>query len=113
MSKAYAEEIQTDYYGRTSRGLFGKGLPILIGIINGIDYEENNPNTDKRIYAPFSAEKPDGKQINKLSLQRDKGLEQNAEIPLVRLIRAGRPKGRPCGQDDQRAFKYGTPVDRA
>ena len=86
VSKAYAEEIQTDYYGENLSGIIRKRSADLIGIINGIDYEENNPNTDKRIYAPFSAEKPDGKQINKLSLQRDKGLEQNAEIPLVGLI---------------------------
>jgi starch synthase len=86
VSKTYAEEIQTDYYGENLAGIIGKRSSDLIGILNGIDYEENNPETDSRIYAPFHIGNLDGKLRNKEMLQKVKGLEVNPDIPLIGLI---------------------------
>lgn len=86
VSKTYAEEIQTDFYGENLSGIIRKRSGDLVGIMNGIDYDENDPTADKRIYAPFSAENLEGKSMNKLSLQEDKGLDENRDIPLIGLI---------------------------
>lgn len=86
VSKTYAEEIQTDFYGENIAGITRKRANDLIGIVNGIDYEINDPVTDKRLYAQFSADNLEGKQTNKLSLQKDLNLEVNADIPLIGLI---------------------------
>lgn len=86
VSPTYAGEIQTDFYGEQISGITRKRAGDLSGILNGIDYEENDPMTDKRIYAPFSADDLQGKQVNKASLQRDLKLEENPDIPLIGLI---------------------------
>jgi starch synthase len=86
VSKAYAEEIQTDFYGENLSGIIRKRAGDLYGIVNGIDFELNDPLTDKRLYAPFSADNLEGKTINKLRLQKERGLEENADIPLIGLI---------------------------
>lgn len=86
VSRAYAEEIQTDYFGESLSGIIRKRSADLSGIVNGIDYEENNPSTDKRIYAAFSSECLEGKRKNKIMLQKDAGLAQNPETPLIGLI---------------------------
>jgi len=49
VSKTYAEEIQTDFYGENIAGITRKRAGDLIGIVNGIDYEHNDPLTDKRL----------------------------------------------------------------
>ncbi len=86
VSKTYAEEIQTDFYGENLSGITRKRAGDLIGIVNGIDYEQNDPLTDKRLYAPFSADDLEGKRMNKLGLQKETNLEENADIPLIGLI---------------------------
>lgn len=86
VSPTYAGEIQTDFYGEQISGITRKRAGDLSGILNGIDFEENDPLTDKRLYAPFSAEDLQGKLVNKASLQRDLKLVENPDIPLIGLI---------------------------
>lgn len=86
VSPTYAAEIQTDFYGEHISGITRKRAGHLSGILNGIDYEENDPTSDKRLYATFSAENLQGKLVNKTSLQRDLGLEQRPDVPLIGLI---------------------------
>ena len=50
----------------------------LSGILNGIDTKNYDPETDSDIYAPYSAEHPEGKAVNKQKLQERLGLEQDA-----------------------------------
>ena len=58
----------------------------LYGILNGIDYDEFNPATDKRIYHNYDKENIEDKYKNKLALQKDLGLEQNKETPVIAII---------------------------
>jgi len=61
----------------------------LVGIINGIDYVEYNPETDKRIPANFSLEDLTGKKDCKVSLQKELGLpaRKSAVVGLIsRLV---------------------------
>lgn len=74
VSPRYAREILTEEYGCGLDGLLRKRQNRLIGILNGVDYEEWNPLTDPYLKAPYSATKLSGKKINKAQLQNELGL---------------------------------------
>ncbi|MWC26980.1 glycogen synthase [Paenibacillus sp. MMS18-CY102] len=58
----------------------------LHGILNGIDLEENNPATDKRLFANYDANDLSGKAVNKRELQQLLGLPVRPDVPIVTLI---------------------------
>lgn len=86
VSRTYAEEIRTDFFGEKLNGIINRRSDRLFGIVNGIDYQENDPATDSRIYENFSAENPGGKLQNKLMLQQSLGLPRNEYIPLIGIV---------------------------
>ena len=47
VSDTYAEEIKTPFFGEGLDGLMRARSNCLRGIVNGIDYDEYNPSTDK------------------------------------------------------------------
>ena len=57
----------------------------LKGILNGIDYTENDPETDKRIDVNFGVDSIEKKKENKKLLQRSLGLEER-DVPMVCII---------------------------
>ena len=59
---------------------------ILKGIVNGIDYEEFNPEEDKFIFKNFNCNNIKDKIENKLSLQKELGLPQKEDTPMIGLI---------------------------
>jgi starch synthase len=85
VSKKYAMEIQTQEYGERLDGLLRKRAQDLYGIVNGIDYEELNPATDKYIYQNYSVEDINLKKENKYALQRELGLPKS-DTPLLGII---------------------------
>jgi starch synthase len=85
VSKSYAQEIQTAEYGERLDGLLRKRTQDLFGIVNGIDYDEFNPATDKRIYKNYSLDSLELKQRNKAGLQQEMHLPQ-VDAPLVGII---------------------------
>jgi starch synthase len=85
VSKKYALEIQTSEYGERLDGLLRKRAQDLYGIINGIDYENYNPETDKHIYQNYNLETIDRKKENKLRLQKDIGLPAGP-TPLIGMV---------------------------
>lgn len=86
VSRTYAEEIKTEFYGEKLFGIIRKRAADVCGILNGIDYEENNPLTDTRIYAPFSINSLEDKQSNKVQLQKEAGLNISPDTPLIGVI---------------------------
>ncbi len=88
VSSTYACEIQTCDYGCRLEGLLchlaeqGK----VRGILNGIDYEEFDPATDKRIKANYSLDDPKGKAKCKKDLQSNMGLPTDAKVPVIGLV---------------------------
>jgi starch synthase len=85
VSKKYALEIQTPEFGERMDGLFRKRAQDLHGIVNGIDYEELNPATDKFIYENYTAESIERKKENKKALQKEMGLPVS-DTPLIGII---------------------------
>ncbi len=86
VSPRYAQEIQQPRFG------FGLHLEIqrhterVSGILNGIDIDEWNPETDARIPERFSADDLSGKAVCKEALQRELGLPVDSRVPLVGMI---------------------------
>ena len=70
VSETYANEIQTPEYGETLDGLLRCRSYALKGIVNGIDYEEYDPNKDKLIFERYSVNNIKGKKANKKQLQQ-------------------------------------------
>ncbi len=86
VSPTYAEEIQGDEYGMGLQELLRARSNTLFGILNGVDYSEWNPQTDKLIAANYSPADMHGKTLCKAQLQRDLGLPVSAERPLLGII---------------------------
>lgn len=85
VSRQYAREIQTPEYGYGMDGVLRSLNWKLSGIINGIDFDVNNPATDKRLYRNFSIDSIELKKENKRELQQSLGLEQR-DVPMIGLI---------------------------
>ena len=86
VSPSYAEEIQTAYYGERLDGLLRARKADLHGVLNGIDMEEYNPQTDAKIAANFSASDLSGKAACKKALQEELGLDVNPDIPIIGMV---------------------------
>ncbi len=86
VSKTYAKEITTSFYGKNLDNLLQKRKKDLYGIVNGIDVKFFNPSTDKFIKQKYSKKYINKKVENKLYLQKKLGLEVNKNIPLAGLI---------------------------
>lgn len=86
VSETYANEIQTAEYGETLEGLLRCRSYALKGIVNGIDYEEYDPNKDKLIFERYSVNNINGKKVNKKQLQSELGLTINENIPIIGVV---------------------------
>ena len=86
VSPSYALEIQTAEFGYGLEGLLAARNASLGGIINGIDAEHWNPETDPYIAQPFSATTLTKKRLDKAELQQHFALPLNDKIPLFSLI---------------------------
>lgn len=86
VSPTYALEIQSDDGGMGFGGLLRAKQNRLSGILNGIDMDVWNPETDPDIQLNYSANKPSGKAKNKHALQRNLNLREDASAPLFTVI---------------------------
>lgn len=85
VSRTYADEIQTSQYGYGMDGVLRCRSDKLSGIVNGIDYEANNPETNKKIFDTFNVNNRDGKRNNKHGLQYELGLPER-DVPMLSII---------------------------
>ena len=58
----------------------------LYGVLNGCDYDEWNPETDKYIPFNYSDRTLKEKARNKEALQRELGLTADASVPLIGMV---------------------------
>lgn len=86
VSKTYAEEIKTPFYGEGLHGLLSKHSYKLRGIVNGVDYDLFDPRVDNKIYKNYDENYLEGKYENKAQLQRELGLEENRDIPIISMV---------------------------
>lgn len=85
VSKTYAKEIQTAYYGEGLDGLLRQKSAKLVGITNGIDYSSNDPKKDKYI-VNYGLTTLKNKAVNKEMLQQLAGLPVNSDVPVIAMV---------------------------
>ncbi|MBP3486152.1 MAG: glycogen synthase, partial [Oscillospiraceae bacterium] len=86
VSPTYVDELKNPFYGERLDGLFRWREDRLHGILNGIDTEMYDPAADKGIAANYSVDDPSGKAACKAALQRELGLWEDADVPVVAMI---------------------------
>lgn len=86
VSPTYAREIQTPYYGHGLDSILRDCSYKLHGILNGLDLEKYNPQTDPYLFENYNANNPSGKKKNKKELLNMCGLEGNEKTPVIAII---------------------------
>ena len=87
VSNTYAEEIKTEFYGEHLEGLLQARSNDLRGIVNGIDYDEYDPQTDKFIAKNYNAKNFRKEKVkNKLALQRELGLKEDPKAMMIGVV---------------------------
>ncbi len=87
VSNTYAEEIKTPFYGEQLDGLLRARSNSLRGIVNGIDYDEFNPETDPNIEFKYNAVNFRKEKVkNKRALQAELGLEQDDRKFMIGIV---------------------------
>jgi starch synthase len=87
VSPTYAKEIQTPEFGCGLDGVLRLRRGELVGILNGVDTDVWNPETDASLKRNYSADTlDDGKSACKEDLQRDVGLDVRRNVPLFGMI---------------------------
>lgn len=86
VSLRYADEILTKKFGEGLDGYLRRRKGRVYGIINGIDYTVFNPGLDRHLNIHYDWNSLDKKLQNKLALQREFGLPESADTPLIGLV---------------------------
>jgi starch synthase len=87
VSKKYSHEIQTAEYGFGLEGVLRDRAATVTGILNGVDYDEWSPQTDKFIVAKYSPEDLNGKLKCKQDLLHAFGIANvDAKVPVIGIV---------------------------
>jgi len=89
VSPRYAQEIQTPEFGFGFDGILRSRASDLVGILNGIDYDQWDPERDVHLPAPFSASYLEGKTGCKRAVLETYSIpvsEESMARPLVGMI---------------------------
>lgn len=86
VSPTYAKETRTPEYAHGMAPYLNDKGEYYLGILNGVDYTQWNPEVDELIPAQYSLKDMSGKAKCKQALQKRLDLEQDPEIPLVGVV---------------------------
>jgi starch synthase len=87
VSRKYAQEIQTAEYGFGLEGVLRDRASTVAGILNGVDYEEWSPQTDKFTVAKFSPQDLSGKAKCKQDLLASFGMPAaDMKLPVIGIV---------------------------
>lgn len=88
VSRQYSREILTEYYASGLHHIlrYADAEGKLIGIVNGIDVDYYNPETDPDIAAAFSKDSMGGKSICKAELQKICGFDDDFSVPIIAMV---------------------------
>ncbi len=89
VSRKYSHEIQTTEYGFGLEGVLRNRAATVTGILNGVDYDEWSPQTDKFIAAKYSPQDLSGKQQCKQDLLQAFGftnLDATSNAPVIGIV---------------------------
>ncbi|MCS7054163.1 MAG: glycogen synthase GlgA [Ignavibacterium sp.] len=86
VSVKYSHEILKPEYGAGLDPILRARKPDVYGILNGVDYQEWNPETDKFLPYKYSADDLSGKKLNKKFLMEHFRLPFDENRPLIGMI---------------------------
>ena len=87
VSRKYSQEIQTPEYGSSLEGILSFRKDDLFGIVNGVDYDLWNPETDPLLAAHYNPKDLSGKKACKKDLLNRYHLpEDRMEHPVLGII---------------------------
>ncbi len=83
VSEKYAREMMTPEYGYGLNPLLKEVRGKVFGVLNGLDYEDFNPATDRLIKYNYSVSRLKNRALNKTELQKEFNLPVGLDIPIV------------------------------
>lgn len=87
VSKTYAEEMMTDYFGYGLQKLIKSRRDSVIGIVNGISEKEFNPKTDQYLKQKYDLETvKTGKRANKKALFDFLKVDFDLDLPVISIV---------------------------
>ncbi len=86
VSPSYAKEILDPWYSHGLDTILRERSYKLRGILNGIDVENYNPETDKDVFKNYSVDNMRGKAVNKRELQKLLGLPEKKDTPVMGMV---------------------------
>src|SRR4029077_64794 len=86
VSPRYAAEIRTPEGGAGLDGVMRFRGGDLVGILNGIDERVWNPRSDPALASGYDADDLSGKAACKRALQKEMGLAERPEVPLLGIV---------------------------
>ena len=87
VSERYADEIKTPEYSHGLYHVLYRNAQKLTGILNGIDYNYYSPSKDTVLAKNYDRRNfVSGKAENKIALQKEYGLPERADVPMLAII---------------------------
>jgi len=87
VSRKYSQEIQTTEYGFGLEGVLRQRAATVTGILNGVDYDEWSPQTDKFAVAKYSPQDLSGKLKCKHELLHAFGVTSaDSKVPVIGIV---------------------------
>ena len=86
VSPTYAGEIKYPFFAHGLDPIIRRNERKLRGILNGIDIDYYNPETDKSIFVNYNVDNMSGKAVCKSELQKMLGLPERKDVPIIAVI---------------------------
>ncbi len=86
VSPTYAREILTPDHGEGLEGILGERANRLCGILNGLDRETWDPQSDPHLAYHYSRSAPGNKRHLRTALRKEFSLGNHRDIPLVAVV---------------------------
>lgn len=88
VSPTYAQEIKSQYYGEGLHDILKLRASDLIGVLNGVYYNEWSPENDSLIYKKYDINNLNNKRENKYIFLQDHGVDQNDhyDMPMIGMV---------------------------
>lgn len=107
VSPTYAQEILTPEFSCDLHTFLKTKKNKLSGIVNGLDIRTWDPSSDQYISATYTRNSLNNKEVDKVELQKEFGLEIDKDIPLLIMIgRMDSQKGVDLAIDGMRMMKH-------
>jgi len=86
VSPTYAWELRDDQYAKGLANIIRKNEFKMRGILNGIDIESYNPDTDSSLFIKYNKNSIENKKVNKSELQKLVHLPVKEKTPLIAIV---------------------------